>query len=85
MWGRVDGVPKALLLNGNGRDALHTGNAKREGCVSQRALCVVCGASVVEGRHSLLLCGFSPGALCVGALEGLAGHTPLCLWALVGH
>ena len=25
------GVPKALLPNGNGGDALHTGNAKREG------------------------------------------------------
>ena len=27
------GVPKALPANGNGRDALHMGNAKREGCV----------------------------------------------------
>ena len=26
-------VPKALLPNGNGWDALHTGIAKREGCV----------------------------------------------------
>ena len=34
------GVPKALLPNGNGRDALHTGNAKWEGCVSK--LCVWC-------------------------------------------
>ena len=34
-------VPKALLPNGNGRDILHTGNAKREGCVYVHMLCVV--------------------------------------------
>ena len=46
------GVPKALLPNGNGWDALHTDNAKWEGCVSKPALCVVCCAPV-EGRHPL--------------------------------
>ena len=58
------GVPKALLPNANGRDTLHTGNAKREGCVSERVLCVVCsalvtGAGVVPvygGLSSLLQC-----------------------------
>ena len=35
------GVPKALFPNGYGRDALHTGNAKREGCVETRAVCSV--------------------------------------------
>ena len=46
-------VLKALLPDGNGRDALHTGNAKREGCVSKRTLCVVCCAPVAKGRRSL--------------------------------
>ena len=32
------GVLKALVPNGNGRGALHTGNAKRESCVSVRAV-----------------------------------------------
>ena len=32
--------------DGNGRDALHTGNPKREGCVSECMLCVVCHAPV---------------------------------------
>ena len=27
------GVPEVLLPNSNGRDVLHAGNAKREGCV----------------------------------------------------
>ena len=46
------GVPKALLPNGNGRDALHTGNAKREGCVSERMLCVcVCVLSTCDGSR----------------------------------
>ena len=46
------GVPKALLPNGNGRDALHTCNAKREGCVSERMLCVVCCAPVTGQESS---------------------------------
>ena len=40
------GVPKALLPNGNGRDALDTADAKREGCVSEcmlRVVPVLCG------------------------------------------
>ena len=56
------GVPKALFPNGNGRDALHTDNAKREGFVYKRVLCVVrcapvtgqepspCAAVLVYGR-----------------------------------
>ena len=47
------GVPKALLPKSNGRDVLHMGNAKQEGCVSKRVLCVVCCAPVAEGRHPL--------------------------------
>ena len=31
---------------------LHTVSVSREGCVSKRALCVVCGAPVAEGHHS---------------------------------
>ena len=40
------GVLKVLLQNGNGRDALHTRNAKWEGYVSERMLHVVCCAPV---------------------------------------
>ena len=32
---------------------LHTGNASREGCVSKRTLCAVCGAPVAKGHHFL--------------------------------
>ena len=52
------GVLKVLLPNGNSRDALHTGNAKREGCVSKHALlCVVYlwqGAVPLSGAGQLL-------------------------------
>ena len=37
-------MPKALLPNGSGWDVLRTGHAKREGCVSECVLCVVCCA-----------------------------------------
>ena len=46
------GVSKALLPNGNGRDAFNTGNAKREGCVSERVLCVVCCVPTYGGLSS---------------------------------
>ena len=43
-WSGVEwcGVAKVLLPNGNSWDALHTGNAKWKGCVSELMLCVVC-------------------------------------------
>ena len=50
------GVLKALLPNGIRRDALHTGHAKREGCVPKYAVCVMCCAPVAEGRPSLWCC-----------------------------
>ena len=68
------GVPKALLPNGNGRDALHTGNAKQEGCVSERVLCVVCGAPVAEERAITLS---DAGRLTCGIGEGRRSLTPL--------
>ena len=46
------GVPKALLPNGNSRDALRTGNAKWEGCVYRHVLCVVCCAPVTRQEPS---------------------------------
>ena len=46
-------VLKALLPNGIGWDVLHTGNAKWEGCVCERALRVVCGSPAAQGRRSL--------------------------------
>ena len=66
------GVLKALLPNGNGQDALHTGNAKREGCVSECALCVVCCAPVAEGCQPLW--GWA------AAVQGCPRDTlPLCM------
>ena len=43
------GVPKALIPNGNGRDALHTSNAKREGCVCVDTRYVLCVAHLYGG------------------------------------
>ena len=58
--------------------------------MSERALCVVCGAPVAEGRHSLWLGSFCrglpwgrPADLPDGATEALAGPTPM--WTLVRH
>ena len=69
------GVPKALLPNGNGQDALQTSNAKREGCVSKCALCVVCCAPVAGGCHSLWRRA--------AAVQGCPGDIlPLCLMVL---
>ena len=64
---------------------LHTGDAKWEGCVSKCALCVVCGASVVEGRlpvwrraAAVQGCPGRLAALPDGATKVLAGPGP---WA----
>ena len=59
---------KARLPNGNGRDVLHTGNAKREGFVSERLLCVVCGAPEVGG-------GLSPPLRTATLVHGRPGDT----------
>ena len=65
------GVPKALLPNGNGRDALDLGNAKREGCVSERGLPVVC-CTLGTGQE------LSPCA--ASSVQGCPGDSlPLCL------
>ena len=86
------GVPKALLPNGNGRDALHMGNAEREGGVSERVLCVVCehlwqraaplfGAGRLLSRAAL-------GTLCRSAswcYQSSCSPSPFCLMALVGN
>ena len=61
------GVPKTLLSIGNGRDALHTGNAKREGCVSERVMCTVCIVWCTYSRGpslSPVLGNFYPGPPC---------------------
>ena len=65
-------------------------NGRREGCVSERAPCVVCCAPVAEGRHPLspslaLAAGLPrgrPAALFDGATEVLGGPCPRCLRAL---
>ena len=65
------GVPKALLPNGYGRDALHTGNAKREGCVETRAVC-----SVLRTCCRLLSASPGLGGCCPGLPWGRPATLP---------
>ena len=74
------GVPKVLLPNGNGRDALHTRNAKQEDCVSERMLRVVCFAPVMGQElpprtlHGGLSSGLPLGRLVVRSPSVLVVH-----------
>ena len=63
-------------------------SASREGCVSKRALCVVCCAprragnmAPSDGSLSLKPSGALPAAPLVNAVGVLATPTPSCLWA----
>ena len=73
------GVPKALLPNGNGRDALHMGNAKREGCV------VWCGVLRCRAK-ALLPKGNGQDGLARGrknvSWEGCVSKCTLCVWCV---
>ena len=63
------GVPKALLPNGNGWMSCTQESAKREGCVHEHTLCVVCCA-LAATRFSEALCQLLPQFTGAGLLSG---------------